>query len=92
MPGDDDLGPDDDEIPAPPREPPKNETPEGAIPRRQGRTGWLRPEEDAELKAEGEVLSDEGCPGTENSAEGSESEPNEPEHGASIRSGNSRRR
>jgi hypothetical protein len=92
MPGDDGVRPDDDEILAPPREPAKNETPEGAVPQHQGRTGWLRPDENAGLMAEGKVLSDEGRPGTEKSAEGSESEPNEPERAARIRSGGGRRR
>ena len=41
--------------------------------------------------AEGEVLSDEGRLGTEEGAEGPESEPNESEHGARIRSGGGRR-
>ena len=65
--------------------------PEGAVPRRQGRTDRLRPEKDAELMAEGEVLGDEGRPGREKDAEGTESEPNEAEHGARIRSGGERR-
>jgi len=86
------VRPDDDEILAPPRKSAKNETPWGAVPRRQGRTGWLRPEENAKLMAEGKVLSDEGRPGTEKGAEDAESEPNEPKHGARIRPGNSRRR
>ena len=90
MPGEDRVRPDDDEILAPPSKSLKNQTPEGAVPRHQGRTGWLRPEENAKLMAEGRVLGDEGRPGTEKGAEDSESEPNEPGRDARMRSGGGR--
>ena len=86
MPGDDGVRPDDDEVLAPPREPAKNENPEGSVPRSQGKLAWLRPEEDAKLMAEGEVLSDEDRPGAEKGAEGPEREPKQEEHRARIRS------
>jgi hypothetical protein len=48
--------------------------------------GWLRPEEDSELMAEGQVLGHEGGPRTKNGAERAERESNEAEHRERIRS------
>ncbi len=85
MPGDDRLGPDDDQVLTPPAEAVNDERPEGSATRSQVKPGWLRAEEDTELMAEGEVLGDEGRPGTEKIAEGAESESNQAEHRNRIR-------
>jgi hypothetical protein len=42
--------------------------------------GWLRPEEDADLMAKGEVLGEERGARTKKGAEGAESESNEAKH------------
>jgi hypothetical protein len=86
MPGDDGLGPDDDRARSPPWEAAKDERPDGPVPCRQRKVGWLRPEEDTELMAKGQVLGHEGGPRIEKSAEGAESESNEAEHRERIRS------
>lgn len=70
-----------------------DESPEASVPRSQVKLGWLRPEEDTELMAEGQVLGHEGGPRTNKGAEGAESESNEAEHRERIRSeGQSSRR
>ena len=86
MPGDDGLGSDDDQDLAPPGEAVNDESPEGSVPQSQGKPGWLRPEEDTELMAEGQVLGHEGGPRTKKGADGAESESNEAEHRERIRS------
>jgi hypothetical protein len=85
MPGDDGLGPDDDQALAPPWEAVNDERPEGSVPRTQGKPCGLRPEEDPELMAKGQVLGHEGGPRTKKGAEGAESESNETEHRERIR-------
>jgi hypothetical protein len=86
MPGDDGLGFDDDEALSPARKAVENEGPEGSVPRGQGKVGWLRPEEDTDLMAKGQVLGDQGGARTKKGAEGAESESNEAEHRERIRS------
>jgi hypothetical protein len=56
-----------------------DESSEGSVPRSQVTLGWLRPEEDTELMAEGQALGQEGRPRRNKGAEGAESEPNEAE-------------
>ena len=80
MPRDDGLGLDDDQTLPPRGRALKDKGPEGSVPRSQVKLGWLRPEEDTELMAEGQVLGHEGGPRTNKGAEGTESESNDAKH------------
>jgi hypothetical protein len=56
MPRDDGLGPDDGQTLSPLGKAVKDEGPEGSVPRSQGKSGGPRPQEDAELMPQREVL------------------------------------
>jgi hypothetical protein len=60
VPGNDGLGSHDEKALLPAGKAVENEGPEGSVPRRQGKVGRLRPEEDTDLVAKGQVLGDEG--------------------------------
>ena len=84
MPRYDGLGPDDDQTLPPPGNAVKDESPEGPIPRRQGQAGRLRPQENAELMAQGQVLTGHRGPRAKQHDEGPEKEPNQAEHAERI--------
>src|SRR5512147_986521 len=80
VPSDDGFGPDDDQTLPPPGEPLKDKGPEGSVPRCQGKTGWPRPQEDAELMPQGEVLGRHLGPRVKERHQGPQKEPNQAEH------------
>ena len=76
----------------PPGEALKGEGPEGSVTRSKGKTGWPRPQEDAELMPQGEVLGHECGPRAKEGDEGPQEESNQAEHDERIRAKKSQRR
>ena len=79
MPRDDGLGPDDDQTLPPLGNAVKDEGPEGSVPRSQGKTDGPRPQEDAELMPQREVLGRHLGPRAKEADEGSQKESNQAE-------------
>src|ERR1017187_3806558 len=88
MPRDDGLGPDDDQPLSPRGKAVKDEGPEGSVPRSEGKTGGPRPQEDAELMPQSEVLGRHPSPRAEQGDEGLQKESNQDEHAERIRAEN----
>ena len=87
-PRDDGLGPDDDQTLPPRGKAVKDEGPEGSVPRSKGKSGGPRPQEDAELMPQGEVLGHECGPRAKEGDEGPQEESNQAEHAGRIRAEN----
>src|ERR1035437_4787966 len=88
MPRDDGLGPDDGQTLSPLGKAVKDEGPEGSVPRNEGKTGGPRPQEDAELMPQREVLGRHRGPRAEQGDEGPQKESNQAEHVDWIRAEN----
>ena len=88
MPRDDGLGPDDDQTLSPRGKAVKDEGPEGSVPRSKGKTDGPRPQEDAELMPQSEVLGHECGPRAKEGDEGPQEESNQAEHAERIRGEN----
>ena len=88
MPRDDGLGVDDDQPLPPPGEALKGEGPEGSVPRSKGKTGGPRPQEDAELMPQREVLGRHLGPRAKQGDERPQKESNQAEHAERIRAEN----
>src|ERR1019366_7895486 len=88
MPRDDGLGPDDDQTLSPRGNAVKDEGPEGSVPRSKGKTDRPRPQEDAELMPQGEVLWPHPSPITGQGDERRQKESNEGGHAERIRGEN----
>ena len=88
MPPDDGLGPDDDQTLPPRGKAVKDEGPEGSVPRTNPKTALLRPQEDAQLMPQSEVLGHECGPRAKEGDEGPQKEPNQAEHAERIRAEN----
>src|ERR1035437_921440 len=88
MPRDDGLGPDDDQTLPPLGKAVKDEGPEGSVPRSNGKTGGPRPQEDAELMPQREVLGRHPSPRAEQGDERPQKGSNQAEHVDWIRAEN----
>jgi hypothetical protein len=88
MPRDDGLGPDDGQTLPPLGKAVKDVGPEGSVPRSEGKTGGPRPQEDAELMPQREVLGHECGPRAEEDDEGPQEESNQAKHAERIRGEN----
>jgi len=88
VPRDDGLGVDDDQPLPPPGEALKGEGPEGSVPRSKGKTGGPRPQEDAELMPQREVLGHDCGPRTKEGDEGPQEKSNQAKHAERIRAEN----
>lgn len=84
MPRDDGLGPDDGQTLPPRGKAVKDEGPEGSVPRRKGKTGGPRPQEDAELMPQSEVLGRHLGPRAKEGDDGLQKESNQGEHAERI--------
>jgi hypothetical protein len=88
MPRDDGLGPDDDQTLPPRGKAVKDEGPEDSVPRSTGMTGGPRPQEDAELMPQSEVLGRHLGPRAKEGDEGPQKESNKAKHAERIRAEN----
>src|SRR5664279_6585958 len=88
MPRDDGRGPDDGQALPPLGKAAKDEGPEGSVPRSKGKTGGTRPQEDAELMPQGEVLGCHLGPRAKEADEGAQKESNQADHAERIRAEN----
>src|ERR1017187_1189080 len=88
MPRDDGLGPDDGQTLSPLGKAVKDEGPEGSVPRSKGKTDGPRPQEDAELMPQREVLGHECGPRAKEDDEGLQEESNQAKHAERIRAEN----
>ena len=88
MPRDDGLGLDDDQTLSPRGKAVKDEGPEGSVPRSKGKTGGPRPQEDAELMPQSEVLGGHRGPRAKEGDEGLQKESNQAKHAERIRAEN----
>jgi hypothetical protein len=85
---DDGLGLDDDQPLPPPGEALKGERPEGSISPRKGKTGGPRPQQDAELMPQSEVLGRHLGSRAKEGDEGPQKESNQAKHAERIRAEN----